>query len=201
MGASSWKGFGSLLDASWELLREFGKLLGDLLETFWRVWQGPKRRQRKNMKVELPCRRELDSEDSEANRNRHQIDENMFRKFMLGETDCKIASSLRKIDEKSLWRGFLDALGAFCRSPWLLSGTLLERPWPPPALLMRKVLQNRTPSERDILQVLLKIVSPSRRHAKIGTWSLAGARWLGWPAGAVWLGLADWGWPVTAAFI
>ena len=124
----SWKGFGSLLDASWELSGEFGELLGDLLETFWRVWQGPKRRQRKNMKVELPCRRELDSEDSEANKNRHQIDENMFQKFMLGETDCKIASSLRKIDEKSLWRGFLDALGAFCRGPWLLSGTLLERP-------------------------------------------------------------------------
>ena len=94
----SWKGFGSLLDASWELLGGFLEVLGDLLETFLRLWQDLKQQQGKNMKVELPCRRELDSESSKVTKNQSQIDENVVQKAMLGGKTCNMASSLFKID-------------------------------------------------------------------------------------------------------
>ena len=97
------------------------------------------------MKIELPCRRELDSEGSKATKNRPQINENVVQKAMLGKQKGKIASSLLKIDEKLLLKGFLEALGAFYRSPWLLSGTLLGRPWPPQALPMKKVPEGGDP--------------------------------------------------------
>ena len=94
----SWRGFGSVLGASWELLGGFLEVLGDLLETFSRLWQDLERQQGKIMKIKLPCRRELDSEGSKVTKNRPQIDENVVQKAMLGETNCKMASSLLKID-------------------------------------------------------------------------------------------------------
>ena len=127
----SWEGFGSLLDASWQHLGEFLEVLDDLLETFYQLRQDLERQQGKNMKIELPCRRELDSEGPKGTKNRPQIDENVVQKAMLGKQKGKIASSLLKIDEKLLLKGFLEALSAFYRSPWLLSGPLLGRPWPP----------------------------------------------------------------------
>ena len=74
------------------------EVLGDLLETFLRLWQDLKQQQGKNMKVELSCRREFDSEDSKVNKNLPKIDENVVQKAMLSEKNCKMASSLLKID-------------------------------------------------------------------------------------------------------
>ena len=78
-----WEGFGSLLDASWELLGWFLEVLDDLLKTFYQLRQDLERQQGKNMKIELPCRREFDSEGSKATKNRSQIDENVVRNAML----------------------------------------------------------------------------------------------------------------------
>ena len=85
----SWEGFGSLLDASWELLGRFLEVLDDLLETFYQLRQDLERQQGKNMKIELPCRRELDSEGSKVTKNRSQIDENVVQKAMLGKKNAR----------------------------------------------------------------------------------------------------------------
>ena len=136
-----WEPLGRILGA----FGDFFEVLDDLLEIFHQLRQDLERQQGKKMKIELPCRQELDSEGSKATKNRPKIDENVVQKAMLGKQKGKIASSLLKNDEKLLLKGFLEALSAFYRSPWLLSGTLLGRPWPPPALPVKKSRKVETP--------------------------------------------------------
>ena len=76
------------------------------------------------MKIELPCRRELDSEGSKATKNRRKIDENVVKKPMLGKKmqhRFKFAQKRRKNALERLlggpWRVLSKPLAAFRDPP------------------------------------------------------------------------------------
>ena len=77
------------------------------------------------MKVELPSRRELDSEGSKVTKNRAQIDENVIQKAMLSEQKLqdgfKFAQDRLKVTLEWLFGG-----------PWRSLSIPLARFWEPP---------------------------------------------------------------------